>query len=111
MRTYTYDAEVTRWVDGDTVWLDVDLGFRLRMAMDFRLDGLDTPERGKAGYAEASATVREAAPIGTTVNLISKKQDKYGRWLAVITVPGVTTSINALLLNSKLAVPYSGGKK
>lgn len=112
MKTYSYDATVDRWVDGDTVWLDVDLGFRVRLMTDFRLIGVDTPEHGKPGFAEATAFNNAAAPPGTKVSLASYRDpDKYGRWLGAVTVDGADTSINAQLVAAKLAVPYFGGKK
>jgi endonuclease YncB( thermonuclease family) len=39
------------------------------------------------------------------------KQDKYGRWLAVITPQFATASVNDSLINAGLAVPYFGGTK
>lgn len=109
-RTYGYDAQVLRWVDGDTVWLDVDLGFRTRTETEFRLLGVDTPERGHIGYGEAINAVNHWAPVGSTIDLVSFKPDKYGRWLASITAAG-NVPVNDLLVSNKLAVPYFGGKK
>jgi micrococcal nuclease len=116
--SYTYSAEVVRWVDGDTVYLRVDLGFRMTAETDFRLYGVDTPERGRPGAAEASARVRELAPIGSTVRVQTYKDpDKYGRWLAEILPPGweadgiYAQPIGATLIAEGLAVPYFGGHK
>jgi endonuclease YncB( thermonuclease family) len=39
------------------------------------------------------------------------KQDKYGRWLAVITPQFSSASVNDSLINAGLAVPYFGGTK
>lgn len=46
---YSYNANVIRVIDGDTVDLDIDLGFRARLHnVRCRLIGIDTPEsRGK----------------------------------------------------------------
>jgi micrococcal nuclease len=107
-----YDATVARWVDGDTVWLDVDLGFRTRTISDFRLVGVDTPERGRPGHDEATAYVNTWAPAGSRVILTSYKDpDKYGRWLASIIPSGSDVSLNSRLVSEHLAVPYFGGKK
>lgn len=107
---YTYKATVIRWVDGDTVWLRVDLGFRLWMEEDFRLFGLDTPEHNKPGGVEATAFSRAFAPVGTQVTLKSYKDpDKYGRWLADVFVG--SESINIALVANGNAVSYFGGKK
>lgn len=111
MREYSYKAEVVRWSDGDTVWLEVDLGFRMATINDFRLYGVDTPERGQPGYQEATAFVRKLAPTGTTVDIHTYKDpDKYGRWLVDISVNG-DVPINVQLILNGLAKPYFGGKK
>ena len=111
MNPYSYNAEIMRWVDGDTVWLDVDLGFRLKMQTEFRLMGVDTPEHGQTGYTEAIDAVNGWAPAGSPIDLVSFKPDKYGRWLASVRTAGTKVPVNDLLVSNKLAVPYFGGKK
>lgn len=46
---YSYNANVIRVIDGDTVDLDIDLGFKTYLhSVRCRLIGIDTPEsRGK----------------------------------------------------------------
>lgn len=105
--SYTYRATVVRWVDGDTVWLTVDLGFRLTTTNDFRLYGIDTPERGQPGYAEATARATALAPAGSTVLVTTyKNPDKYGRWLAEVFAGGI--NVNQTLIVEGLARPYLG---
>ena len=113
MRPYTYGAKVVRWVDGDTVWLDVDLGFRMTGELDMRLLDVNTPERGQPGYDEAKTFVSELAPAGSEVVIATyKNPDKYGRWLVqVFTKDDVVVSVNQKLLTRDLAVAYSGGKR
>ena len=41
---YTYRAKLVKVVDGDTVDLDVDLGFHTTLRIRGRLIGVDTPE-------------------------------------------------------------------
>ena len=41
---YVYRAKARRIVDGDTVDMDVDLGFFVSVRIRFRLKGIDTPE-------------------------------------------------------------------
>lgn len=107
-----FRAKVVRWVDGDSVWLDVDLGFRARLVTDFRLYGVDTPERGQPGWGEATAFVNAGAPAGSPVEIQSYKDpDKYGRWLAEVFVPDAHLSLNAQLLDAGLAVEYFGRNK
>lgn len=108
--TYTYAATIYRWVDGDTVWLDVDLGFRMAARTDFRLYGIDTPERGAEGYAEATSRCNALAPAGTPVVIHTvKSPDKYGRWL--VDVHTAAGSINEALIAEGLAKAYYGGTK
>lgn len=116
---YTYKAIVERWVDGDTVWLTVDLGFRIKMTSDFRLYGINTPERGQPGFHEATSYAEANAPEGSSIVIKSfKDPDKYGRWIVQIFVGtailvGVTyiPELNEALVASGLAVPYFGGTK
>lgn len=108
---YAYSARVIRWIDGDTVDLRVDLGFRTFAETRFRLYGIDTPERGQKNHDEATALCNSLAPAGADITIHSYKDaDKYGRWLAeIITAAG--TSVNAALTGAALAVPYFGGTK
>lgn len=107
---YTYQATVIRWVDGDTVWLKIDLGFRMSATTDFRLYGIDTPERGQPGWAEATAQAKVLAPVGSDILVTTyKAPDKYGRWLAEIFANGV--NVNQSLVTDGLAVPYFGGTR
>ena len=108
--SYTYRATIVRWVDGDTVWLTIDLGFRMSATTDFRLYGINTPERGQPGYAEATAQAKALAPVGSEVLVTTyKAPDKYGRWLAEIFANGI--DVNQTLITEGLAVPYFGGTK
>lgn len=113
--TYQYNAEVIRWVDGDSVWLMVDLGFRMSTYTYFRLYGVDTPERGQHGYAEAKAFVEKVAPEGTKVQISTYKDpDKYGRWLAEVTPLGEfgsIPSVNNQIINVQLGKTYFGGAR
>jgi len=88
---YNYEATIRRWVDGDTVDVDIDLGFglvysnqRLRLygidAYESRTRNLDEKKKGLA----AKDYVNEMAPVGTKVTIITHKTGKYGRILAEI---------------------------
>ena len=85
---YQYRATVVRWVDGDTVELTVDLGFRVNMTETFRLydpNGyIDTPERGEPNYNEAKSFSESMYPPGRQFVVNTYKKDKYGRWLVHI---------------------------
>jgi micrococcal nuclease len=116
---FQYSAKVVRVVDGDTVYLDIDLGFFLRMTIDVRLRGVNTPEiRGatRAAGLAAKSYVESAIPAGSLIIVTTYKQEKYGRYLADIDyLPGAASReeilasprrLNQELLDQGLAVPY-----
>jgi len=85
---FQYEAEVIRWVDGDTAWLDIDLGFYTHRQTDVRLAGINTPERVEyrlQGIVDQAKAFNEArCPAGAFVIVEITRRDKYGRWLALI---------------------------
>lgn len=94
MVDYRYLCRVVEWRDGDTLVVDVDLGFRLTARLAVRLAGIDTPEtlgKTKAAGLAAKAFAESLAPPGTLVLVRSHKptrpEEKYGRWLAEVTLP------------------------
>jgi endonuclease YncB( thermonuclease family) len=74
----------SRAVDGDTV--EVRLGAE---EVTVRLIGVDTPERGDCGYADAKEFVR-AAVVGRPVVLVRSarvaNEDRFGRLLRYVVV-------------------------
>jgi micrococcal nuclease len=99
---YQYRATVDRWVDGDTVDMVVDLGFRMTTHQRFRLLGdgdtpvIDTPERGEPGYVEARQVSESVHPPGSVVIVSTEKPlagDKYGRYLVLL--PEVNAALRA----------------
>jgi micrococcal nuclease len=111
---YEYKAEVYNVVDGDTVDVIVDLGFKIYTKQRIRLAGIDTPERGQPGYAEATARLKELV-LGKTFHLVTTKQSKWGYFLGELLdlsdMLEWNVSINKILLSEGLAKPYSGGTK
>lgn len=105
---YLYKATILLVVDGDTLDVRVDLGFRIFHEMRLRLYGVNTPERGQPGYSEARDFLLPY--VGAESSVVSHKpQDKYGRWLAEVSVGGV--SLADSLIANNLGVPYFGGKR
>lgn len=105
---FIYKATILLAVDGDTLDVRVDLGFRIFHEMRLRIYGVNTPERGQPGYLEARDFLLPY--VGKEATITSHKpQDKYGRWLAEVSVDGV--SLSEALINNKLGVPYFGGKR
>lgn len=97
-------ATINRVIDGDTAVLDVDLGFYTYMRLHFRFYGINTPERGKPGWTEATEYVKAFFAKNPTVLINCHGMDKYGRWLGEF-VLGDTT-LNKSLVDAGLAVPY-----
>jgi micrococcal nuclease len=84
---YEYSATVDRFVDGDTVDLIVDLGFKVQMKIRVRLLGFDAPEVRGPEKAEGIPLAKWCTDEwqDSTVTLQSHKTGKYGRWLGVLT--------------------------
>ncbi len=111
---YEYECTIRRVVDGDTVDVDVDLGFGTwRCSERIRLYGVDTPEcrtrdaEEKAAGLLAKKFVKDALHVGETYKLQTREKGKFGRFLGVIFM-SARTSINAALVTEHLAVAYHG---
>ena len=109
---YLYRAKLVRVVDGDTVDLDIDLGFYMTTRQRIRLEGIDTPERGQPGFSEATEfVVRWFESSGGNCLIDTYKTGKFGRWLGELwaddpTVDLTQVSLNTLLISAKLATVY-----
>ena len=112
---YEYQATVLRVIDGDTIEVDIDLGFStIIKKRSVRLKGIDTPETRTRDLVEKKAGLRakerveDLCPPGSVITLRTTidKGDKYGRILGEIYVKGVVQSVNKLLLEEGHAVVY-----
>lgn len=84
VHTWRVPATVVRVVDGDTITLDLDLGWYLTLRRSCRIVGINAPERNTALGPAATAFLAELLPVGTEVIFTSTKLDKYGRPLGRI---------------------------
>jgi len=107
---YTYNAKVLSVYDGDTVTLEVDLGFSFKFSSSYRMLRINAPElRGetKAEGTRRRDRLRELA-LGKRIVVKTAKdnQEKYGRYLAEIEVlvDGAMVNVNDLLVKEGLAV-------
>jgi micrococcal nuclease len=111
---YEYNANVVRVYDGDTIWVDIDLGFGLWMKnQSIRLANINTPEvRGAEkveGFVSRDRVIQilEESDNKCVLKTTLDGRGKYGRILAEIFVKNETRSINEMLLAEGLAVIYS----
>lgn len=114
---YTYKAKIKRVIDGDSIVIDIDLGFDTWIKdQSVRLHGIDTPEvrtkdpLEKAHGKLAKAFVEQVLPEGTEVAITTVKDgDKFGRVLGIVRTSG-GIDVAQELLEERLAVPYDGSK-
>ena len=115
---YEYKAVIRRVVDGDTVDVDLDLGFSVWLHdQRIRLLGIDTPEtrtqdlQEKAAGKLATARVEEMLPVGSvqTIRTSKEKRGKFGRVLGDF--PVGETTVCQTLIDECLAVAYHGQSK
>ena len=121
---YTYNIELLRVVDGDTIDAKIDLGFDVFVKKRVRFLGVNSPEsrtrdleEKKRGLA-AKARVKELLENSIYIILTSHGVGKYGRCLGELHVDIIDgkesltmVSINELLIKEGHAVEYHGGKR
>lgn len=101
---------ISRWVDGDTVYIMADLDCRHYGMLECRLVGVNTPERGQLNYKEATLEASHLAPVGSKVIIRTQKDpEKWGRWLVELWANDV--DVDEALIASGLGVAYFGGKR
>jgi micrococcal nuclease len=118
--TYEYNVTIAKVVDGDTVDVDIDLGFGMVYKKQrVRMLGIDTPESrtrdldekkfGKASKKHLKKLLEEAESI----TLISHDKGKFGRILGEIFVheEGTKVNVNEQMITDHHAVPYTGENK
>lgn len=113
---HEYQATIVRVIDGDTIDVDIDLGFDSWLHKQrIRLCGVDTPESRTRDKQEkvhgllAKKCVQEHLEVGKSYPLRTTKKGKFGRYLGEFkTGKGFITKI---LIKAKLAVIYDGQNK
>jgi len=115
---YIYKSKVIKIIDGDTIDVDIDLGFNVVLKKQrVRLYGIDTPESRTRDLDEkkyglmAKAYLAMAAPLGGYVNLKSHERGKFGRILGSLYNDDTDVSINEKMVKHHHAVPYHGQSK
>jgi micrococcal nuclease len=110
---YNFTAKVINVVDGDTIDVDIDLGFGIRKKTRLRLYGISVPEKSSSDPKEKEVAdkVREYLKShieGKTVEIQTLKE--YGRYFAIVYLQGLG-SINQLMVDKGYAVPYFSDHK
>jgi len=122
---YTYRCKILRVVDGDTVDVDIDLGFNVWLHRErVRIAGIDAPESRTRDLTEklfgkaAKERVKEFLPVGSTCTLLCKTYDstgKFGRILGDFEVYDGEydrwCSMAEKLIDEGYVAPYTGGNK
>ncbi len=118
---YTYRVrKVHKIVDGDTIDVDIDLGFNVSFYQRVRLAGIDTPESRTTNKAEKELGLEVKKKLSdylanaTNIVIRTEKPDsteKYGRILGWLYIDGVEKSVNEALIAGGYAWEYMGDTK
>ncbi len=110
---YQYKATVERVVDGDTIDLTIDLGFKITTHQRIRLTGIDTPEifsvkknseeYKKGVEVKEFVEARLAANNNKVIVETEKVTEKYGRYVGTITFADNETTLNDELVDKGYA--------
>ena len=112
MELYIHKAKVLRVVDGDTIDVQVDCGFRIYHSIRLRLLDYDTPERKEEGFEQSTKYIREC--INTCYGRVfvkTERRDGFGRWLAHVwlTNPDTGAPIDPSLNTQMIEYLHSAG--
>ena len=124
---YEYRIKIDRWVDGDTVDVDIDLGFGVWLKDErVRMMGIDTPESrtsdkveklfGLAAKEKLKSLLGESPILKTQVNKDGEDmKGKFGRILGDFDVYDADKDAwrpaTDVLIETGNAVAYFGGSK
>jgi len=107
-------------IDGDTIDVDIDLGFDISLLRRVRMAGIDTPESRTTDKAEkvlgleAKEYLKKMMKDAKTIVIKTELPDsseKYGRILGWVYVDSATKSINEKMIEDGYAWKYMGETK
>jgi endonuclease YncB( thermonuclease family) len=101
---WTVPATVLSVYDGDTVHLDMDLGFHIGYRMRVRVVGIDAPELATAAGVAAKAYAGTLLKPGDEVTFVSHSLDKWGRPLGAIKLADLSDFGQAMIDNGHAKV-------
>ena len=116
---YKYNVKIKKVVDGDTVDIDIDLGFGVWLHKErVRIMGIDTPESRTSNTVEklfglaAKQALADLLPIGSMQVLVIDEYDakgKFGRILGDFVIGD--SWVTDILIEQGHCVAYFGGSK
>jgi micrococcal nuclease len=107
-------------IDGDTIDVEIDLGFDISITKRVRLAGIDTPESRtsdkyeKSLGLESKALLKQRLSAAQTIVIKTEKPDsseKYGRVLGWLFLDEDKTSFNETMIATGYAWSYLGDTK
>jgi micrococcal nuclease len=115
---FEYNAKIVKVVDGDTVDIDIDLGFGVWIVKErVRIMGIDTPESRTRDKVEKlfglASKARLKELLGKTAKLVCKEYDakgKFGRILGDFELED-GRMVTDILISEGHCVAYFGGNK
>ena len=125
---YEYKAIVDRVVDGDTIDVTIDLGFKTWKKVRVRMEGINTPESRTRDLEEKKKGLAAKARLQEILDYNSNKcvlkvsgVGKFGRAIASVYVDTLSPAsdkssmteinVNKQLIEEGHAVAYDGGKR
>jgi micrococcal nuclease len=112
--------QVLKVVDGDTIDVDIDLGFSISYSQRLRLAGIDTPESRTTDKFEKTLGLESKeylkSKLKDSKDIVVKTEkpdssEKYGRILGWVYVNGDTKSLNEQMIEDGYAWGYMGETK
>jgi len=122
---YEYKCKMLKIIDGDTVDIDIDLGFDIILSNQrVRLYGIDTPESRTRDLEEkkfgllSKNYIQQYLPVGSIQTLVTEKDDargKFGRILGKFKVYDNIEDrqkfLHEMMIRDHMAVSYFGQSK
>ena len=125
---YEYKAIVDRVVDGDTIDVTIDLGFKTWKKVRVRMEGINTPESRTRDLEEKKKGLAAKARLQEILDYNSNEcvlrvsgVGKFGRAIASVYVDTLSPAsdkssmteinVNKQLIEEGHAVAYDGGKR
>lgn len=111
MHTYKI-KKIKKIIDGDTIDVEIDLGFNITINHRIRLKGIDAAEtrtlnleEKEKGLQAKEWLTKELFREGEWI-IETTKEDKYGRMLGTLYLVGDPVTVNERMINDGIANPY-----